>query len=351
MSSNGKKVFIALSGGVDSAVASVVLAEAGYECSAVHMVTSPQGWVHCRDAEKIAADLGIPIHVLELENDFKDVLDYFCNEYKNARTPNPCVYCNRNIKFGKILKFALDSGADYLATGHYIRIVQEANGPAIYAATNTAKDQSYILSMVARSALKHILFPLGEFDKSQARAIAKKLGLHIDNKPDSQEICFIPNDDYAAELERLCPEIIRDGQIKTDDGQILGSHKGIYKYTIGQRRGLKIAMGIPYYVTKLDSESNTVILGAREKLLSKELIASEANWLIDEPKEPFAAKIKIRYNHHGSSGTIYPMGRDVRVIFDEPMSAVTPGQTAVFYIETSAGSRLVGGAWIDETSC
>jgi tRNA-specific 2-thiouridylase len=346
----GKKVFIAMSGGVDSSTAAALLLEAGCDCTGVFMTVHAHAERHCDDARNIAKHLGIKFEALDLREDFKTVLNYFCSEYKQARTPNPCVFCNRNIKFGRFFDYAKSKGADFFATGHYIAVRREDTGPALYAAPNTEKDQSYALAMIKRNVLPFLLFPLGDFDKSHTRQIAKKLGLSVSDKADSQEICFIPDNDYAGKLEQLCPDISRAGNIIDSGGKILGTHNGIHNFTIGQRRGVRIAMGVPWYITKLDSITNTVTLGPLDELIHKSLIASSPNWLIDEPLQPFAAKVKIRYNHKPVSATVYPQPDSVKVVFDRPLKAITPGQTAVFYLESSAGLKMAGGAWIDEAT-
>jgi tRNA-specific 2-thiouridylase len=343
-----QKVFVAVSGGVDSAIAAATLRQAGFDCTAVYMKLYDQPVHKSSDAEKVAKHLDIPFEIRDLTGPFKNVVDYFCSEYKQARTPNPCVFCNKFIKFGKLLEYAKSRDADYIATGHYAQIIKEENGFGLYAAANTAKDQSYALAMINRSVLKDVLFPLGRLDKSQTRKMAETLGLEVSSKPDSQEICFIPDNDYAAKLESLCPEVVRQGNIIDSSGKILGTHSGIHRFTIGQRRGLRIAMGVPYYVTKLDAAENTVTLGTDEELLHRNLMADGANWLIDEPAEAFAALIKIRYNQKPVSGSVMPQKDTVKVSFDQPVRAITPGQAVVFYIKNEKGLKVAGGAWIKE---
>lgn len=345
--SKGKKVFIALSGGVDSAAAAALLIQAGYDCAAVFMRVHDYAEQACKDARKIAKELDIPFEALDLREDFKTVLNYFSQQYKQARTPNPCVFCNRNIKFGKLFDYAMSKGADFFATGHYVCIHHSADGDSLCAA-NTEKDQSYALAMINRNTLPRLLFPLGDFaNKEQTRQTAEKFGIAVSRKADSQEICFIPDDDYAGTLERISPEVVRAGKIVDSSGRILGEHSGIHRFTIGQRRGLRVAMGTPWYVTKLDAATNTVVLGPSEELIHQSLIASSPNWLIDTPKEPFAAKIKIRYNHKAVSGTVFPQGDTVKVTFAHPLRAITPGQAVVFYIDSPYGAKVAGGAWID----
>ena len=342
------KVFVAVSGGVDSAVAVATLKQAGYDCTAVYMRLYDQPLHKSEDAEKVAKHLGIPFEILDLTGEFKNVIDYFCGEYKQARTPNPCVFCNRFIKFGKLLEYAKAKGADFIATGHYAQVIKDSNGFNLYAAANMAKDQSYALSMIDRQVLKNVLFPVGRLEKAQTRKIAEDLGLEVSGKPDSQEICFIPDNDYAAKLEGLCPEVVRQGNIIDSSGKILGTHNGIHRFTIGQRRGLKVAMGVPFYVTQLDAVQNTVTLGPDEELLHKGLTAAGASWLIDKPSEAFAALIKIRYNHKPVSGFVTPDKDTVRVSFDQPLRAITPGQAVVFYLKNENGLKVAGAAWIQK---
>ncbi len=202
--------------------------------------------------------------------------------------------------------------------------------------------------MIGRSILPHLVFPMGDFEKSQVRVKAEQLGLHSAESEESQEICFIPNDDYIAQLEEMSPELVKAGKIIDSSGNVLGEHQGIHRYTIGQRRGLKVAMGKPYYVTKLNAEDNTVTLGPKEEVLSKNLIAQDTNWLMDTPSEPFRANVKIRYNHSGAMALVHPKANHVEIEFDEPISAITPGQLAVFYLKNDIGSQVAGSAWIKQ---
>jgi tRNA-specific 2-thiouridylase len=346
MDTRGKRVCVALSGGVDSSTAAAILLERGYNCFGAFIISCEYATKASIKAEKVADELGIKLHVLDLRGDFEQILEYFCSEYKRGRTPNPCVYCNRLIKFGKLLSFAQSEGADYLATGHYAKVTTREDQRGLYAA-DTAKDQSYALAIIPRDVLKHLLLPLGDYNKEQIRKTAKRLKLSSAEREESQEICFIPDDDYASVLEQRHPEVVRHGKIVDSKGNILGQHNGVHKFTIGQRRGLRVAMGVPYYVVGLDAETNTVILGPKEELLHRKLSASGVNWLIDEPSESSRATVKIRYNDNGKAAMIYPKGGVVEVEFDEPASAITPGQLAAFYISQGRKSRVVGGGWID----
>ena len=348
MVNEGRKVLVALSGGVDSSTAAALLCRDGYDCAGVFMITNDCAFHARADAETVAGKLGIPLHVLDLREDFEQILDYFCSEYRRGRTPNPCVFCNRLIKFGKLWDFAQSHGASFLATGHYARVLRFDETVGLYEAANPVKDQSYVLAMIEKNVLPNILLPMGDYSKEQTRQMAAEFGLGTEHHEESQEICFIPDDDYVAVLEQRCPELVRKGNIIDSSGRILGEHDGVHRYTIGQRRGLRVAMGKPYYVTKIDAESNTVTLGPKEEVMQKKLRVAGTNWLIEEPSSPFQAKVKIRYNDRGAPATVIPQRNGALVEFDQPVSAITPGQLAAFYIRQAGQSRVVGGGWIDK---
>jgi tRNA-specific 2-thiouridylase len=358
MSRNGK-VLVAMSGGVDSAVAAALLREQGYECIGVFMrvgaaavPTFPPSHVptpgaprrlhhgccsvaDALDARAIAGRLGIPFYVLNFQPEFERIIDYFVDEYARARTPNPCVLCNTQLKFGKLLRYADTLEAQFVATGHYARILRNEGAAQLARAVNQAKDQSYVLFGIRRADLARCLFPLGEVtEKAAVRRLAADLGLAVHDKPDSQEICFVPDDDYKPLVRARRPETQRAGQVRDAAGRVLGAHAGVANYTIGQRRGLGIATGQPIYVTRLDAASNTVTVGPREELLGAGLVAENVNWLTDEPPAGASrrATVKIRHMHAPAAGAIrvLPSGV-VEVRFDEPQPAVTPGQAAVFY--------------------
>lgn len=347
MSYKKQKVFVALSGGVDSSTATALLLEQGFDCQGIYMITCDEGLQGQLEAEKVAEKLKVKLHVLDLREDFQQILDYFAGEYKKARTPNPCVFCNRHFKFGKVMAFALDNGANFFATGHYARILKHQGQSLLYQAVHLPKDQSYALAMIKRDVLGKVIFPNGDYTKDQIRQLAAKFHLGTEDKVESQEICFIPDDDYISVLEEMSPDLARGGDIVDSDGNILSRHDGIHRFTIGQRKGLGVAMGKPYYVTKLDAATNTVTLGPKEQVLSKKLIASDPNWLTDIPAEPFEAIVKIRYNYSGEPATVFPQTDTVTVEFDEPISAITPGQLAVFYIKDDFGQKVAGSAWIE----
>ncbi len=345
-----KNVFIALSGGVDSSVAAALLVQQGFNCTAVFFITNDGCHQAEANAKGAATRLGIRLHVLDLRRDFEQILEYFCSEYKRGRTPNPCVFCNRLIKFGKLWDFARQHGADTLATGHYARVLSRDGKAGLYEAVNKDKDQSYALAMIRREVLVHIALPMGEYSKDEVRKMAAEMNLNTSDSAESQEICFIDGNNYAAVLEKRCPELVRKGKIVDMDGRVLGEHNGTHRFTIGQRRGLGVAMGKPWYVAGIDAQTNTVTLAPKEGIMHKKLLAKKVNWLIDRPTLPFRARVKIRYNDKGAPATVGPQGDEVLVEFDEPNPAITPGQLAVLYTRQESNSRVVGGAWIEEAT-
>jgi len=299
-----------------------------------------------QDARAIAARIGMPFYALNFEQDFHQIIDYFVDEYARGRTPNPCVVCNTHLKFGKLLRYADALDAEFVATGHYARILRRDGQVLLARAANLAKDQSYVLFGIARAALGRCLFPLGDMpDKAQVRSIAAELGLRVHDKPDSQEICFVPGGDYKELVRQRRPDTQRVGEVRDPAGRVLGTHSGIANYTIGQRQGLGIAVGRPAYVTKLDVLNNVVTLGSREDLLSGGLVAEKVNWLTAPPAvgQPRPASLKVRYTHRPAAGFITVLrGGEVEARFAEPQSAVTPGQAVVFY----DGDIVLGGGWI-----
>jgi len=346
MAEKKPKAFVAFSGGVDSSTATAMLMEQGYECEGVYMVTCPEFEKSKGHAVELAERLGIRLHILDYRERFEKILDYFTDEYRHARTPNPCVVCNKFFKFGELFEYAMGKGADYFATGHYSQIHKGAQGYGLYGAVNKSKDQSYALSMINREVLSRVIFPLGELTKEETIERSKELGLDIEGREESQDICFIPDDDYISVLEERCPELVRKGDIVDMSGNKLGEHDGVHKYTIGQRRGLRVAMGEPYYVVELDAVENRVVLGVKDNVLSDELRAGDVNWLIDEPGDEFEAIVKIRYNNRGSEAVVKQCEGGVEVKFREQVFAITPGQLAVFYVVDDFGEKLAGGGWI-----
>lgn len=354
-----KKVVIGMSGGVDSSVAAWLLLEQGYEVIGVTMQIWQDeakeqqeenggccGLSAVDDARRVAEQLGIPYYVMNFKADFKkSVIDYFTAEYLAGRTPNPCIACNRYVKWEALLKRSLEIGADYIATGHYARVARLANGRfAVRRCVTEAKDQTYALYNLTQEQLSHTLMPVGDYTKEEIREFAARLKLRVADKPDSQEICFVPDQDYAGFIERTTGQPSVEGNFVTKDGVVLGRHKGIIHYTIGQRRGLGLPMGRRVVVTEIRPDTNEVVIGEQEDVFTRTLYADRLNYMA-EPA--FAAGrpavAKIRYNHRGTPCRIYPEGQDgVRVEFDEPVRAVTPGQAVVFY----DGDYVLGGGTI-----
>jgi tRNA-uridine 2-sulfurtransferase len=369
VSRNGK-VLVAMSGGVDSSVTACLLQEQGYECVGVFMRVGaaqeeaveacaspapdqpPRRLKHgccsvndALDARAICARLGMPFYALNFKDDFDKIIDYFVDEYGQARTPNPCVVCNIELKFGKLLRYAEMIDAEFVATGHYARVEPRDGQPHLLRSLNAAKDQSYVLFGIRRADLGRCLFPLGSVtDKQLVRDKAAELGLRVHDKPDSQEICFVPNNDYKQLVRERRPKSQRRGEIRNCDGAVVGAHEGVVNYTIGQRRGLALAMGYPIYVTNLDHASNTVTVGEKAALQHAGLEADRMNWLVDPPPGSGSAAIKIRHQHTPAAGRFeYDGGGSVRVHFDAPQLAVAPGQAAVLYREDDV---VLGGGWI-----
>lgn len=305
------------------------------------------------DARVVAGKLGIPFYALNFEKDFSKLIDRFADEYAVGRTPNPCVLCNSWLKFGKLRNYADAVGAEYIATGHYARLDWREDGagmarPILRTARHTEKDQSYFLFGVSPRMLRRTLFPLGDLTKEQVRAHARRLGLAVHDKAESQDICFVPDRDYAAVVRARRPEAFVPGEIRHVDGRVLGRHDGLPQFTVGQRRGVRVAEGAPIYVTGLDTSTGTLTVGPREAALTIALRASGVHWLIDRPTGPIRAHVRVRYNHAAAPATITPSATRestdaVTVRFDEPQWAVAPGQAAVFY----DGDVVLGGGWID----
>ena len=351
-----EKVAVAMSGGVDSSVAAALLKERGYQVVGVTMrlwpedaagtsINSPSDSVS--GARRVADALGIPHHVIDLSNIFHDkVIAPFCQEYRMGRTPNPCVRCNRYLKFDALFQQARSLGARYIATGHHARVSKDdtSGRMLLYKGRDREKDQSYFLYALTQEQLSRTMFPIGHLTKEEVRAMVRERNLPTGRQPESQDICFIKNNNYANFLRDLIPQASRPGPILDEQGNILGRHRGIMNYTIGQRRGLGIAAREPQYVVAIEPEHNTVIVGRRERALGDELVAAHVNWVaIDRPTGAFTAKAKIRYRHLEAEVTITPVDEDqVYVKFKVPQLAIAPGQAIVFY----DGDKVLGGGTI-----
>lgn len=357
-----KRVLVAMSGGVDSSVSALLLKEAGYEVIGVTLsiweeVPSiyDKSYRGCcsleavNDAKKVAHQLGISHYTLNFKEEFKkSVIDYFAQEYLAGRTPNPCLKCNQIIKFDLLLKKALSLSVRYLATGHYAKVEFDKKRKAylIKEGKDTRKDQSYVLYMLNQKNLPHILFPLGDLEKGEVRKIAERNGLHIALKRESQEICFIQEEHYGEFLQKYFPKVSKPGSIVNKQGEMLGKHRGVIFYTIGQRKGLGISSTKPLYVAAINPLRNTLTVGQERELFQKEFIAKEANWVFwNEPPAEFRAQAKIRYKSKKVPATIKVLKEDeFEVTFDTPQKAIAPGQAAVLYDE----EIVLGGGIIEK---
>jgi tRNA-specific 2-thiouridylase len=354
------KVLLAMSGGVDSSVVAFLLQQAGYEVIGITLkMWSYEKTYHGKagaksdndfieDAQKLAEKLNIEHHVVDIQDAFADlIIQDFVDEYFAGRTPNPCVLCNPTMKFGTLFHYAEKLGCEKVATGHYLRVKNENERYFVSRGQDVTKDQSYVLWKMSQAQLSRCLFPLGEFTKQEVKALARSFGIvSIAEKRESYDVCFIPNGDYRSFLQMQCPEVceaLRGGVICDKNGKWLGKHRGYPFYTIGQRKGLEVAVGHPIYVTHLDPENNRVILGEKEELLSQTLFVTDFNIAKYEtlPKN-CRALVRIRYKDAGTMATITQEDNKLRCDFDQPVSAVTPGQSAVFY----DGDDVIGGGII-----
>ena len=349
-----------MSGGVDSSTAAWLLKEKGYEVigatMCIGMLDQNQagparccGLADIEEARRVALQLEIPFYVFHLREEFERVvIQYFCEEYMKGRTPNPCILCNEKIKFGFFLEKVLELKADFIATGHYARLDydKEIGHYFLRKGVDRKKDQSYVLFSLTQAQFHQILFPLGELQKEEVRKKALQLGLQVHDKPESQEVCFIQESSYHSFLSERLKESIEPGPILDQEGKVLGRHKGIPFYTIGQRRGLRLAKGKPLYVIGIDREKNAIIVGGEEEVYSDTFKVDSVHWIIPHPTiSSMDAQVKIRYNHPGSEAILSPRREDeVEVRFKSPQKAITPGQAAVFY----DGETVMGGGWIKE---
>jgi tRNA-specific 2-thiouridylase len=376
-----------MSGGVDSSVAAWLLREAGHEVIGVFMrhgeppattcatdsatatfgrndgasrdnASLPVVSTHSRhkqgcctasdaqDARRVADRLDIPFYAIDFQAEFSRIIDYFIDEYTAARTPNPCVMCNNWIKFGRLFDYADGVDAQFVATGHYARLVRDEAGgvPRLCRGVDPTKDQSYVLFGIEPGLLLRMLLPVGDFHKSEIRRMAHDIGMRVADKKDSQEICFVPEGDHAAFIRHKRGASTTAGEVVTSDGVVVGTHDGLDRFTVGQRKGLGIALGEPRFVVRLESETNRVVLGAKEELARGELTANRTNWLVAPPETPRGCTVKIRYNAPPVAGTVEALaGERLAVRFDHPQYAVAPGQAVVCY----DGPRVLGGGWIE----
>jgi tRNA-specific 2-thiouridylase len=349
------KVVVAMSGGVDSSVAAALLKQQGHEVIGMMLrlwsepgkedsnrCCTPDSMAQAR---RVAAKLDIPFYVVDAKNVFREtVVQYFLDGYARGETPNPCLLCNRQIRWTFLLDHALALGADFMATGHYVRRKEEDGKIALLRAVDPSKDQSYVLHVLTQEKLQRALFPVGEYPKTEIRKIAESFGLPTASRPDSQDLCFLAGEDYRNFLQRNAAEMLRPGEIVTRDGQVVGHHNGLPNYTIGQRKGLGVASPVPLYVLGKDAGTNTVIVGTQDELGTRELTAKDVNWIRGEaPTEPFRAEVKIRYTARPAWAWVTPLsGGQARVQFDAPARDVTAGQAAVFYVE----EEVLGGGII-----
>ncbi|MEE2907310.1 MAG: tRNA 2-thiouridine(34) synthase MnmA [Planctomycetota bacterium] len=364
-----RKVLLAMSGGVDSSVAAVLLQEAGWDvigcfmrlgspgeslaqadesCDTSKIRIGHQGCCSINDAEDartVAARLGIPFYVLNFREDFGRIIDYFQAEYHAGRTPNPCVRCNDWLKFGKLHDYAHQVGASHVASGHYARLIGEGDDLRICRGVDEGKDQSYVLFGATPDRLREMLLPIGDLKKDRVREIARDHDLPVFDKPDSQEICFVPDNDYAGLLRRTDPEKMQSGEIVNTSGEIVGQHEGHQHFTIGQRRGLGVAAGTPLYVIHRDAQANRVVIGDRDDLSAPGLVADQANWFVNPPETWIPCRAQIRYNASAVPARVMATSSSQFVVeFATSQFAVAPGQAVVCY----DGDVVIGGGWIRE---
>ncbi len=381
------RVILAMSGGVDSSVAAWLLREQGHDVIGLFMRhgqdhlpsaaartceggSCKQGCctaADAADARRVADMLGIPFHAVNFQDEFARIVDYFVAQYTAGRTPNPCIVCNTWLKFGKLFEYADRLGAEYVATGHYARLISQPDGSVgLYRGCDASKDQSYVLFGISRPLLSRMLLPVGEFHKEEIRGMAERLGLRVAAKRDSQEICFVPDQDHARFIRERCESLDTAGEVVTVEGEVVGRHDGFERFTVGQRKGLRLAFGTPRYVVRIEPDTHRVVIGTQDQLARSELTAAEANWLVDvggewqgttgdrvnegenanlpSPHSTFASQVKIRYRSRPAEAMVelLPGGR-FQVRFAEPSYGVAPGQAAVCYRH----DQVLGGGWIE----
>lgn len=337
------KVLVAMSGGVDSCTAAAMLAEQGHDVVGITMrVVAEEAhqsvFQPCcsaemaKDARQVAEAFGFPHYTLNLVEDFdRQVIDDFTGEYRQGRTPNPCVRCNQRLKFGTLYKKAVELGAEYIATGHYVRLARRGDRWAVQRAVHEEKDQSYVMAGLSQRQLAKGLFPLGGMTKDETRAKARELGLAAADTPESQDICFIPDNDYKGFLERRIGAMT-PGPIVSAQGDVLGEHRGLLGYTVGQRRGLGVPADRPLYVVRIDPDRNAVVVGYEEETYCTRFVVNQVVWGgLARTRDPFHGRVQIRYHHRPAACTVYPGDRGIEIVFDEPQRSVTPGQWAVVY--------------------
>jgi tRNA-specific 2-thiouridylase len=353
------RILLAMSGGIDSSVSAVLLRRAGHDVTGVFMrhgiaageagvPEGPRGKQGCcsledsYDARRVADQLSIPFYTLNFEQPFRKIVDYFVAEYDRGATPNPCIVCNRDLKFGKLFEYADAIGAEVVATGHYARVERRGGRTALLRGVDARKDQSYVLFPLGQRELSRVMFPVGAYEKPEIRRIAAEAGLRIADKPESMEICFVPDNDHRRLLRERLGERLREGEFRSRDGRVLGTHGGHQLFTIGQRKGLGAAFGRPMYVVDIEPERNVVVLSEEDEK-GREVAVRGVNWVSTEPRACDAV-VKIRSMHGGAPARVEPEGEDrVRIRFEEPQRAITRGQAAVFY----EGDAVLGGGWIE----
>jgi tRNA-uridine 2-sulfurtransferase len=344
-----ERVFVAMSGGVDSAITAHLLKESGYDVQGIHLELSASEMLspetEHNDLDKTCRMLGIPLHYLHAGVDFKEkVIDYFCEEYNHGRTPNPCICCNRNIKFGLLLDKVREMGGDFLATGHYARVDNTDAGYRLLKGVDRSKDQSYFLYGLGQIELRYVRFPLGGLHKAQVKKLAAELNLPAAVRQESQDICFLPDGDYRAFIAKRV--VSKPGDIIDSEGKVMGRHKGLAYYTVGQRQGLGISSKEPLYVIRLDSANNQLIIGTGEMLLKKSLNAYNLSWISGEaPKEVLEITCKVRYRAPEARASLEVNNEVAEIRFESPQRSIAPGQSAVFY----QGEAVLGGGIIGET--